>query len=89
MCGIVGLSGGYLERLEQAAAALAHRGPDDSGLFMDRAAGVGLGHRRLSILDLSPTGHQPMPSSDGRVRYRMKDQSRHGLFCGECESRIR
>jgi asparagine synthase (glutamine-hydrolysing) len=44
-----------------------HRGgPDDAGLYMDEKAGLALGHRRLSIIDLSPTGHQPMTSLDGR-----------------------
>ena len=47
-------------------AALAHRGPDDAGLWYDAEAGVGLGHRRLSIVDLSPLGHQPMASESGR-----------------------
>jgi asparagine synthase (glutamine-hydrolysing) len=46
--------------------SLAHRGPDDAGLWYDAAAGVGLAHRRLSIVDLSPLGHQPMASSSGR-----------------------
>ena len=45
---------------------LVHRGPDDQGLWLDPAAGVALGHRRLSILDLSPLGHQPMVSHCGR-----------------------
>ena len=68
MCGIVGLSGRVDERaLRLAVQAIAHRGPDDEGIFTDSAAGVGLGHRRLSILDLSPQGHQPMASTDGRV----------------------
>lgn len=46
--------------------ALAHRGPDDSGMWMEPEAGVVLGHRRLSVIDLSPEGHQPMESSCGR-----------------------
>lgn len=45
---------------------LAHRGPDDSGIWVDIEAGVALGHRRLSIIDLSPEGHQPMLSACGR-----------------------
>lgn len=68
MCGIVGLwdfeapvDSAVLESMRDT---LAHRGPDDSGLFVDPAAGVGLGHRRLTILDLTPAGHQPM-SFDG------------------------
>lgn len=46
--------------------ALAHRGPDDAGVWCDPDAGVALGHRRLAIRDPSPVGHQPMHSSDGR-----------------------
>jgi asparagine synthase (glutamine-hydrolysing) len=45
---------------------LRHRGPDDSDVWLDQKAGIGLGHQRLSILDLSPAGHQPMRSSDER-----------------------
>lgn len=76
MCGIVGiwLRGGgeatgdeLSARLERMRDALAHRGPDDAGAWVDAAAGIGLGHRRLSILDLSPLGHQPMLSADGRL----------------------
>lgn len=52
--------------LEAMTRTITHRGPDDEGYFWDAAAGVGLGFRRLSILDLSPAGHQPMPSASGR-----------------------
>ncbi len=48
------------------AATLGHRGPDDAGVWVDAAAGIGIGHRRLSVLDPSPVGHQPMVSSCGR-----------------------
>jgi asparagine synthase (glutamine-hydrolysing) len=53
-------------RATTMAAALAHRGPDASGAWADPDAGVALGHRRLSIIDLSPAGAQPMHSDDGR-----------------------
>ncbi|MDE0880649.1 MAG: asparagine synthetase B, partial [Sphingomonas bacterium] len=46
--------------------AIAHRGPDDSGIWTDSDAGIALGHRRLSILDTSSCGHQPMTSPSGR-----------------------
>lgn len=48
------------------ADALTYRGPDDAGNWADPAAGIALGHRRLSIIDLSPEGHQPMASASGR-----------------------
>ncbi len=62
-----GLSPESLKALCSAMTdAIVHRGPDDQGHFVDSAHGLALGHRRLSILDLSPLGHQPMASHDGR-----------------------
>ncbi|WEJ18120.1 asparagine synthase (glutamine-hydrolyzing) (plasmid) [Sinorhizobium sp. K101] len=73
MCGIAGLidytqQGGYelARTLTRITDALAHRGPDASATWLDREGRVGLGHRRLSIIDLSPAGAQPMHSSSGR-----------------------
>jgi asparagine synthase (glutamine-hydrolysing) len=72
MCGIAGFwrtkrgSEHLEETLAHMGRALAHRGPDDSGSFYDAATGIALVHRRLSILDLSPEGHQPMVSRSGR-----------------------
>lgn len=57
----------YKEKLPAAVDRLSHRGPDDSGLFFDESSGVGLGHRRLSIIDLSRAGRQPMASDDGKL----------------------
>ena len=48
------------------AEVIHHRGPDDCGMWTDMVSGVALAFRRLSIIDLSPTGHQPMVSPDGR-----------------------
>ncbi len=68
MCGIVGYVGTHRpELLEPMCQALAHRGPDDQGSWFDSEAGVGLGHRRLSVIDPSPAGHQPMSSADQSV----------------------
>ncbi|RJO59741.1 asparagine synthase (glutamine-hydrolyzing) [Candidatus Parcubacteria bacterium] len=71
MCGIVGKI--YFNRnrqvdreiLQKMTDALRHRGPDDEGLYLK--GNVGLGFRRLSIIDLSPAGHQPMSNEDGSV----------------------
>ena len=51
---------------QNMADAIAHRGPDDIGLWVEAEAGIAFGHRRLSIIDLSSAGHQPMASSCGR-----------------------
>jgi asparagine synthase (glutamine-hydrolysing) len=74
MCGIAGIlvaDNAYTEPqmladLNAMTDAVAHRGPDDSGAWCAPQAGIGLGHRRLSIVDLSPLGHQPMSSGSGR-----------------------
>lgn len=72
MCGIAGFLGPAAEanRLgriaRQMGDAICHRGPDDRGEWVDADAGVALAHRRLSIVDLSPAGHQPMTSACGR-----------------------
>ena len=48
-------------------SSLAHRGPDDAGIWVDADAGIVLGHRRLSVIDPPPLGHQPMVSADGQL----------------------
>jgi asparagine synthase (glutamine-hydrolysing) len=73
MCGIAGFldrspnrsSDQLAPRVTAMTDAISHRGPDDSGLWLDAETGVALGHRRLSILDLSAEGHQPMISHSG------------------------
>jgi asparagine synthase (glutamine-hydrolysing) len=72
MCGIAGkidlcgpISG---EELWKAAASIKHRGPDDSGIWISDDATIGLAHTRLSLVDLSPGGHQPMSSEGGRFQ---------------------
>jgi asparagine synthase (glutamine-hydrolysing) len=68
MCGICGLVGlDNLEVITAMTTSLVHRGPDDRGEFRDREARVALGHRRLSILDRSALGRQPMSSEDGQL----------------------
>ncbi len=73
MCGISGILGfadsfPVTELLAQdMATSQRHRGPDDAGVWADPARRVALSHRRLSIIDLSPAGHQPMCNEDGTV----------------------
>jgi len=71
MCGIAGIYN-YGSRepvdavlLQRMSTLIAHRGPDDAGIHVD--GHVGLAHRRLAIIDLSPSGHQPMPNQDGTL----------------------
>ena len=74
MCGIAGFwkqsADHSAESLKQIATdmsnTLIHRGPDDSGTWVDPEVGIAFGHRRLSIIDISEAGHQPMVSADGR-----------------------
>ena len=72
MCGICGwfLTEGQkwdISHLDNMIATIAHRGPDDRGVFFDERRGIALGHNRLSIIDLSEAGHQPMISEDGKT----------------------
>lgn len=69
MCGITGFWGGVIREpgiAERMALRIESRGPDDAGVWTDRDEGLALAHRRLSIIDLSPAGHQPMLSTCGR-----------------------
>src|SRR4051794_7583147 len=73
MCGIAGFLAAHgssheaaLGVVEQMTTRLTHRGPDAAGTWADAESGIALGHRRLSIVDLSPAGAQPMHSADGR-----------------------
>src|SRR4051812_23153745 len=80
MCGIGGIIGSGLSRdqlelrLTAMQQALRHRGPDDQGVYLTRGNGTGFVHTRLSVLDLSAAGHQPMASPDQRF---------HIVFNGE------
>ena len=73
MCRIAGIISGYLEsfdrneKVKRMCQALKHGGPDDEGIFNDNEAGLTFGHRRLSIIDLSQNGHQPMADSTQKI----------------------
>jgi len=108
MCGIAGFinfradqgSGCLAERSLEMARAISYRGPDDEGAWSDERFGVSLAHRRLSIVDLSPTGHQPMISSSGRsviiyngevynFREIREELERHGIeFKGNSDTEV-
>ena len=71
MCGIAGIATwrrerDLLRRVANMVEPLKHRGPDDLGVWADEEHGIGLAHRRLSIIDASPNGHQPMTAVSGR-----------------------
>jgi asparagine synthase (glutamine-hydrolysing) len=73
MCGIVGVwtrtpqaHSDIQAQIRAMTDAISHRGPDDAGVWADESAGLALGHRRLSIIDLTPAGHQPMRSRNRR-----------------------
>jgi asparagine synthase (glutamine-hydrolysing) len=106
MCGLAGFAGsgfsadGFKRILNRMGDAIAHRGPDDSGIWIDASAGVGLVHRRLSIVDLSPAGHQPMISASQRfvlvyngeiynhseLRSRVQEAGRQGEWRGHSDT---
>src|SRR5712664_2113054 len=71
MCGIVGIASSEVisDRawLATARECLSHRGPDASGEWWSSDGRVGLAHRRLAIIDLSPAGHQPMHDASGKL----------------------
>lgn len=73
MCGICGIIDyGYTnyvneDVLRRMCKSMKHRGPDDEGIYINKSASVGLGHRRLKIIDLSQAGHQPMTNEDRTV----------------------
>lgn len=94
MCGLTGFfrPGGF-PAAEGAAVAeamarrIAHRGPDDAGVWVDAPAGIALAHRRLAIVDLSPAGHQPMASTSGRYVLAFNGEIyNHGAWRRELEA---
>ncbi len=110
MCGITGflsppqrVSERQAEsRLQAMMQAIAHRGPDSRGLWVDPDAGIGLGHLRLAIVDLSPAGHQPMVSACSRyqivyngeiynhlaLRAELEEAGRAPKWCGTSDTEV-
>jgi asparagine synthase (glutamine-hydrolysing) len=108
MCGFVSIidlrrsspAPNLIAMAETMANEMVHRGPDDHGVWIDERAGLALAHRRLSILDLSPLGHQPMASSSGRFtvvfngeiyNFRsLRDElaSTGATFCGHSDTEV-
>jgi asparagine synthase (glutamine-hydrolysing) len=70
ICGIAAFDGSFAvseDVVTRMRETIGHRGPDDAGSWVDPTGRVALGHRRLSIVDLSSAGHNPMPNEDGTV----------------------
>ena len=104
MCGITGIYSPNAvvdpSVLLSMTDTLSHRGPDDSGTYLDESRGVGLGHSRLSIIDLSERGRQPMASDDRRIRvsyngeiYNYKEireelRSKGHVFRTDCDTEV-
>ncbi len=109
MCGIAGFiadpahrqSSEQIEKIARAMdMSIAHRGPDDHDVWVDRDAGAALVHRRLSIVDLSAAGHQPMHSADGRyvityngevysyLQIRAEIEATGHKFCGHSDTEV-
>ncbi|WP_196159520.1 asparagine synthase (glutamine-hydrolyzing) [Reinekea sp. G2M2-21] len=106
MCGISGLYNQHLnaaelnDRCRSSLAKLEHRGPDDLGVFASQSNDLFLGHRRLSIQDLSPLGHQPMTSKDGHytivfngeiynfLELKKQLESMHVVFQGHSDTEV-
>ncbi len=103
MCGIVGYwdnRGADAIIIERMAMRIQHRGPDDVGIWLNNEGDLALAHRRLSIIDLSPAGHQPMHSPCGRftlvyngeiynhqdLRTELEKQNGHFDWCGHSDS---
>jgi asparagine synthase (glutamine-hydrolysing) len=102
MCGFSGVlsrgdASSLTENLLKAMGhAMIHRGPDDQGIWVNREAGIGLAHTRLAVVDLSPAGHQPMHSAQGRYvlvfngeiynHTQLRDQLNKGNWCGHSDT---
>src|SRR5918999_1240288 len=70
ICGMWGFSDSFAvdeDLVTRMRDSMTHRGPDDGGSWSSSDGRLALGHRRLSIVDLSPAGHNPMPNEDGTV----------------------
>src|SRR3989338_6600169 len=85
ICGIIDFSGRLIQQdiISQMCQAMTHRGPEDEGIYIshqslvtNHQASIGLGHKRLSIIDLSSAGHQPMSNEDGTIWIELNEDLR-------------